>query len=272
MQTLQKSKLNLWTVILVYYVVTSVGALVLGLIQPALGIPEVVIQLKQFGPALGVMTVLLLWPRWKNPALALELRFWPLQPRKLIAVAALTAGTFAAAWLWYTVTGKPVAYTPPASLSHPFWLIVIAQFVGAAGEEIGWRCFLQPTLQSRIGVFPASVIVGVLWGIWHIGVFAEGWTYALFFILFAVSLSVIFGEMLRDARGGKLVIAASYHTLINLGMLLWFDEEAGSSLAMGTLAVSCAIVAVIMLAVGRMKRAEMKRRRYDSPYDSGRVH
>ncbi|SFJ90181.1 Membrane protease YdiL, CAAX protease family [Paenibacillus sp. UNC496MF] len=255
MRSIKNRKTSLGLIILVYYLVTSIGALLLGFVQPALGVPEVVIQLTQFGPALGVLSILLLWPRERQQMINLDFRYWPLKPRKLISLAVLIAGTFAAAWLWYAVTGHSVAYTSPASLSHPFWIIVVAQFIGAAGEEVGWRCFLQPTLQSRIGTFPASIVVGIVWGVWHIGVFAEGWVYASLFILFAVALSVILGELLSDARGGRLLLATSCHALFNLGLLLWFNEEDGSRLAMGTLATACAIAAVIVMAIRRGKRA-----------------
>lgn len=34
-------------------------------------------------------------------------------------------------------------------------------------EELGWRGFLQPRLQQRIGAFGASLAVGVVWAAWH---------------------------------------------------------------------------------------------------------
>ncbi len=246
MRTLHKSKPDLWMIVLIYYIVTSIGSLVLGMIQPMLGIPAIIIQLTQFGPAIGVLTILLLRSWVRVPTHTFDLRFRPHQPWKLIAAVSLTAAIFASAWLWYWITGHSVTYTPPSSLSHPFWLIVIAQFIGAAGEEIGWRCFLQPVLQSRFGVLLSSIIVGVLWGVWHIGVFAKGWGYALLFILFAVSISVILGELLRNARGGRLLLSASFHALINLGLLVWFNEESGSLLAIGTLAAAYTIIAIVV--------------------------
>jgi len=86
------------------------------------------------------------------------------------------------------------------------------------------------------------------------GVYAEDWAYALFFILFAISISVILREFLRDAREGKLLLATSFHALINLGMLLLLEEEDGSRLAMGTLATSCTIAAIFVVGPMRMKR------------------
>lgn len=252
------NKPSLLLTVVIFYIVTSVGALLLGLLQPSIGVPEVVIQLTQFGPALGIAVVLFLGRHKTRSLFTLDMRLWPLQANKLILSAALIAFTFVGAWFWYTFTGHSVAYTPPSSLSHPFWLIVIAQFIGAAGEEIGWRCFLQPTLQQRIGILPASIVVGFLWGIWHVGVFSEGIVYASSFILFAVSLSVILGELMRNIRGGTLLLAAAYHALINLGLLLWFNEEDGSQLAMGTLSITCTIAAVIAVVVGQITRSKKR--------------
>lgn len=40
---------------------------------------------------------------------------------------------------------------------EPFW-----------GEEYGWRYFLQPRLQSRFGMRGGVLLLGVLWGLWHL--------------------------------------------------------------------------------------------------------
>lgn len=53
---------------------------------------------------------------------------------------------------------------------------------------------------------------------------------------------------------GKLLLATSFHALINLGMLLLFEEEEGSCLAMGTLTTSCTIAAIFVVGLMRMKR------------------
>ncbi|WP_156739597.1 hypothetical protein [Paenibacillus oryzae] len=58
------------------------------------------------------------------------------------------------------------------------------------------------------------------------------------------NISVILGELLRNARGKRLLLSASFHALINLGLLVWFNEESGSLLAIGTLAIACTILAV----------------------------
>ncbi|MGE7883681.1 CPBP family intramembrane glutamic endopeptidase [Bacillus sp. NPDC094077] len=39
---------------------------------------------------------------------------------------------------------------------------------GGGLEEIGWRGFLQPALQRRFSAFFSTVIVSIIWAIWHL--------------------------------------------------------------------------------------------------------
>ena len=53
------------------------------------------------------------------------------------------------------------------TLSLFFLLVGINLILGPLGEELGWRGFLQPVLQSRLGWFGATLIVAVIWAVWH---------------------------------------------------------------------------------------------------------
>jgi CAAX protease family protein len=46
-------------------------------------------------------------------------------------------------------------------------LLALNLFLGPLGEELGWRGFLQPTLEARFGWLPATLIVSSVWAIWH---------------------------------------------------------------------------------------------------------
>ncbi|KRF67236.1 hypothetical protein ASG99_16545 [Bacillus sp. Soil768D1] len=228
----------------VYYIITSIAALLLGIIQPATHIPEVIIQLTQFGPTIGVITVLLIFSRKLNLHLAKGLLLNSIVLKRLLTAVFLVVVIFALSIVGFLINGHDIVYSNPASLSQPFLIIVIAQFIGAAGEEFGWRSFFQPFLQSRLGVLLSSILVGLLWGIWHVSIFAKGAAFAGFFLLMAIALSIIMGELLRHSKGNHLFISTAFHALINIGLLLFFSDEAGDVYAMGTVAVVCTAVSI----------------------------
>lgn len=81
---------------------------------------------------------------------------------------------FLRCFVMYAVEGKvkaflevlahPAVYVQMILLCFSFFLTFTAFF----GEEYGWRWFFQPLLQKRFGLRGGVVILGVIWGIWHL--------------------------------------------------------------------------------------------------------
>jgi membrane protease YdiL (CAAX protease family) len=61
--------------------------------------------------------------------------------------------------------GMPVAAFPAVIL-----VFAISLFANTC-EEIGWRGFALPRLQKRFNALMATLVVGVLWGLWHLPLF-----------------------------------------------------------------------------------------------------
>lgn len=97
--------------------------------------------------------------------------------------------------------------------------------LGPLGEELGWRGYLLPALQSSVGALAASMIIGVLWAAWHLPLF---WMPSQFlsqipFPLFLVSLaglSTIYTWLSNSTRG-NLLLAILMHAMLNGASTLW---------------------------------------------------
>ena len=59
----------------------------------------------------------------------------------------------------------------PGCLFLTFFMLIPLFFLSFSaffGEEYGWRFFFQPLLQKRFGLKGGVLILGVLWGLWHL--------------------------------------------------------------------------------------------------------
>ncbi len=89
----------------------------------------------------------------------------------------------------------------------------------SAGEEIGWRGYALPRLQARFGPWWASLILGLLWGCWHLPLFLIPGTtqFGLAFpayVLASIGYSVIYTCLCNRSRGSVL-IASLFHSASN---------------------------------------------------------
>lgn len=97
----------------------------------------------------------------------------------------------------------------------------VAMLIGCAAEEIGWRGFLLPNMQKKYTPFTSSILVGVLWGVWHLN-FTGG---LLGFILFTVTIieMSILMTWLYNKSDGNLVLVTVWHFAFNVTshIFLW---------------------------------------------------
>ena len=93
------------------------------------------------------------------------------------------------------------------------------------GEEVGWRGYALPALQARYSALLASLILGVLWGLWHLPVFFNPDTsYSnlpfLLFLPFIVLIAVLM-TWLFNSTGGSVLMAMFFHAVLNTADELW---------------------------------------------------
>jgi uncharacterized protein len=89
------------------------------------------------------------------------------------------------------------------------------------GEEYGWRGYLLPRLLP-LGEIRASVLLGVIWGVWHLPLLLAGlnypgvnvWLAVIIFTFVTVALSFTY-TWFYVASGGSVLVAAVYHASTN---------------------------------------------------------
>jgi CAAX protease family protein len=98
------------------------------------------------------------------------------------------------------------------------WYFLIASFVFLmiinSGEEIGWRGFALSRLQSVImNPLLAGVVLGAIWGLWHLPLYLnpEQSSFPLIlFLLFIIGISIIYSVLYNNTRG-SLLMAVVFH-------------------------------------------------------------
>src|SRR5438094_1602501 len=95
-----------------------------------------------------------------------------------------------------------------------YLLLSIAGMVIAAplGEEPGWRGFALPRLQEQYGPLRGSLLLGLLWGLWHLPLFLTTWEKPyetplglLLFLVQTISLAVVLTWLFNHTRGSILL-------------------------------------------------------------------
>lgn len=100
-------------------------------------------------------------------------------------------------------------------------LIVMITITGAMGEELGWRGFALPWLQSRMNALSASILLGMLWVIWHAPLWFAGLGFEempfLAYAIIGISFTVLVTWACNNSRG-SLVIASLFHLTLNISI------------------------------------------------------
>lgn len=104
-------------------------------------------------------------------------------------------------------------------------MTIIASILGCITEEIGWRGYMLSRFRKRHTMFYSSIVVGLLWGVWHCK-FAYGiWGFILFVILI-INFSIFMGWIYMKTKG-SLWYMVLFHFGVNIGSVTLLQNREG---------------------------------------------
>jgi CAAX protease family protein len=135
-----------------------------------------------------------------------------------------------------SVPGAVATFRAPAPhflLTYLLFYLVLLAFSGPLGEEGGWSGFALPRLQQQYGPMTGTLILGSLWGLWHLplflfvpgyngastGLLGIGIPFVAFAIL-AIALRVHITWVFNNVRGSLLLVIL-LHTSYIAGIYLF---------------------------------------------------
>jgi membrane protease YdiL (CAAX protease family) len=191
-------------------------------------IPFSIHYLASFGPALAALIVTALttgrgglaelWARiikwrvgWPWAVFAIG------SPVALLFIGVLVTAIAQGAWPDLRLFGQ-VNYLPYLGWwVLPLWLVTFG-----FGEEIGWRGFALPRLQKSMSAPRATLVLGVLWTVWHVPAFFYLDTYqsmpwiVLPGLIFGIFCGAVLFTWLYNGTGGSVLMVAIWHALFDL--------------------------------------------------------
>lgn len=190
------------------------------------GYSTVVVIIGAFAPMMAAITLVARESGWKGTKAflgqALDFR---IKSVYLVIALALPLLIHAIAHYLALVVGLDVAKTlipteipvAPIVLAIPTFILMLV--IGGEQEEFGWRGYAQEPLQEKIGVIPASLVIGVIWGIWHLPLwFMAGDLHSAYsflaFVIMTTSISIVYA-WLYNSSGKKLIVVMFFHAMNN---------------------------------------------------------
>jgi uncharacterized protein len=189
----------------------------------------------------GVRNLFSRWTMWK------ESSFWYLMALSPLLVAGIGA------ILYHIFDGAPPETTDAVTIPMLLSLLFLSLITGAMGEELGWRGFALPRLQVRVNALTASIVVGVIWGFWHLPLWFTGlgWEDMSFWLFTynCVAISVVMTWVCNNTKG-NMVIITLLHLFYNFGwnlMSMTWGVPIEKSLSYQAIALTVYVVIVLSI-------------------------
>ncbi len=112
-------------------------------------------------------------------------------------------------------------------------VFLITMIGGPLGEEFGWRGFALPNLQRKWGPMVASIIIGIVWALWHLPLFFQpesihaqiGLELLPVYVIGEIVLAIIITWVYNKTGGSLLVGGIILHNADNFWAVTLLTDE-----------------------------------------------
>jgi membrane protease YdiL (CAAX protease family) len=189
----------------------------------------------------------------------------------LVAFFLIPALSFLAILLNAAYTKTPIDFSTVLAYeifgpSANLLLLIVPFFLFDAianGEELGWRGYVLPRLQAKYNALTATLILAIIWALWHIPKFVTHWDTGTFlwFTVDVIAKSILMTWMFNNTRGSMLLVTLFHASFNTAGVLLPVantvtDANLNVGVIVNTLEILIAAIVVLYAGPERLSRTE----------------
>lgn len=185
----------------------------------------------------------------------------------------LAPATLGARYLYYFFGGPALDLSSIRPLYEAIPGLIILTITSGFAEELGWRGFLLPRLQSRYSALLSTIIVTAAWGLWHWPLFiydieglpyfamkeAIGFVPALlgFTAIYLLAWSIQFTWVFNNTKGSLLLISVLHASQVWVGFLMDIDKPV-NFIPLTVMMTVTSIIIVLVFGGGNLSRSNKK--------------
>jgi membrane protease YdiL (CAAX protease family) len=150
---------------------------------------------------------------------------------------------------------------PPVSGFFPgsLFFSVMGVLAGTIGEEFGWRGFAQPSIQKRYGALQASILIGLVWGTFHLWILPICHCLSLTDVIVTqylrlIATAVIYAWLYNSAKGSLFLVMVA-HAAHNITVDL-MPMVGGSAVIVAWSYVAAAVVVILITDSQTLTRSQ----------------
>lgn len=135
------------------------------------------------------------------------------------------------------------------------WYLIFPTFltmiIGGGLEELGWRGIMLPELQKKLNATVSALIIGVVWGLWHLPLFyingvSQYQGDFLIFVLTTVLFSFLYTWLYNNSK--SILLCVFFHAMLNATVEMGFGNWT-EVISSNTLRIGIMIIMIIFIII-----------------------